>query len=145
VQKSVIIDVRRQLGWQRRISSDASTLLLWATWLWLCRPLFVAIATLLDSHVAPRLRAARLAVFGTPLELEYSVLMLAGTSLTLLAWTSLTKRHVLRPETSTLPDYAGHFDLPPIDVQRGRASSICMVHHDEHGRIVSVEPRPLHG
>ncbi len=37
VSHPLIINARRQLSWNRRLLSDASTLALWTMWLWLCR------------------------------------------------------------------------------------------------------------
>lgn len=45
-------------------------------------------------------------------------------------------------EAHVLSDYARHFQLPEQEVMDGRASSICVVHHDEHGRIIRIDSQP---
>jgi len=53
----------------------------------------------------------------------------------------LTSRQALRPRLAALPDYAGYFGLEQQDVQRSRGCAVCVVHHDEHGRIVQIQGR----
>jgi poly-beta-1,6-N-acetyl-D-glucosamine biosynthesis protein PgaD len=36
-------------------------------------------------------------------------------------------------------DYARHFELPEGELLAGRDAAVCVVHHDERGRIVRVE------
>jgi len=137
----MIINVRRQLHWQRRLVCDATTLMLWAAWLWLCRPLFGAVATLCGSRAGAHFSAAGPALSCTPASIETSAMLLAGTSVILLLWKQVTARQALRPRLAALPDYAAHFGLDEQDIQRSRNSSVCVVHHDEHGRIVQIQAR----
>ena len=144
MQDSLIINVRRELHWHRRMVSDVTTLALWAAWLWLCRPLFGAVATLCGSRAGMHYAgpgSGYAALSCTPASIEFSAMVLAGTSVILLLWKQLTSRQALRPRLAALPDYASHFGLSHQDVQRSRACSVCVVHHDEHGRIVQIQGR----
>lgn len=138
----MIINVRGQLRWHRRMFSDVTTLALWAAWLWLCRPLFGAVATLCGSRVSAHYTTGGYAALScTPATIEYSAMVLAGTSVILLLWNQVTARQALRPRLTALPDYAGHFGLDRQDIQRNRECSVCVVHHDESGRIVRIQGR----
>jgi poly-beta-1,6-N-acetyl-D-glucosamine biosynthesis protein PgaD len=135
---SLIINVRRELGWHRRFVCDVSTLTLWAAWAWLCRPLFGAVATLCGSRIGAHYTTAGYALSCTPASIEYSAMVLAGAAVILLLWNQLTARQARRPLLARLPDYAAHFSLSLPDIERARASAVCVVHHDELGRIVRI-------
>lgn len=141
MQDTLIINVRRQLHWQRRLACDASTLMLWAAWLWLCRPLFGAVATLCGSRAGAHFGTAGAALSCTPASVEWSAMLLAGTSVLLLLWKQLTARQAQRPRLAAQPDYAAHFGLSAQDIQRSRDCPVCVVHHDESGRIVQIHDR----
>ena len=38
-------------------------------------------------------------------------------------------------------NYAKHFDLSEEDMLKCKNSKVCVVHHDEHGKIVNIEAR----
>jgi poly-beta-1,6-N-acetyl-D-glucosamine biosynthesis protein PgaD len=141
MQNSLIINVRGELRWHRRLVSDVTTLALWAAWLWLCRPLFGAVATLCGSRVGSHYATGSYAMSCTPATIEFSAMLLAGTSVILLLWNQVTARQALRPRLTALPDYAGHFGLSAQDILRSRECSVCVVHHDESGRIVRIQDR----
>jgi poly-beta-1,6-N-acetyl-D-glucosamine biosynthesis protein PgaD len=138
---SPIINVRGELRWHRRLFSDATTLALWAAWLWLCRPLFGAVATLCGARAGAHYATAGYALTCTPATIEFSAMLLAGTSVILLLWNQVTARQALRPRLTALPDYAGHFGLSQQDIQASRECSVCVVHHDDSGRIVLIQGR----
>ncbi|MFO0688819.1 MAG: poly-beta-1,6-N-acetyl-D-glucosamine biosynthesis protein PgaD [Myxococcota bacterium] len=142
MQDSLIINVRDQLGWSRRFASDLSTLALWGAWLWLCRPVVVAIAILFGSHAARQVKAAGFGALCPTYTLESGGLLLLGTASALLLWNRLTASHVTPPRLTGRPDYAGHFGLSQAELERGLASAICVLHHDEQGRIVALEADP---
>lgn len=141
MQDSLIINARRELRWHLRVVSDVSTLGLWAAWLWLCRPLFGAVATMCGAHLGSRYTTVGYAFSCTPATIEWSAMVLAGASVILLLWNQITARQALRPRLGSTPDYACHFGLSLQDVQDGRDSSVCVVHHDESGRIVQIQAR----
>jgi poly-beta-1,6-N-acetyl-D-glucosamine biosynthesis protein PgaD len=141
VRDSPIINARNQLRWHRRLCSDATTGLLWAGWLWLCRPAVFAVTRLLGLGLGIRHPAVKLLTLGAPVTLESTVLALVGTSGLLLLWNRVSSQPALRPQLTVLPDYAGHFGIDTQAIAAGRNSSICVVHHDEQGRITRIEAR----
>lgn len=138
---SLIINARRHLRWHQRLFSDASTAMLWGVWLWLWRPLLSFVAWLggVGASVQPTL--TKFIASGTPVTLEGSVVALVGTSGTLLLWNLLPASRSESARTHTLRDYAAHFELPEQQILSGRAASVCVVHHDEHGRITRIDTR----
>jgi poly-beta-1,6-N-acetyl-D-glucosamine biosynthesis protein PgaD len=139
MKNSLIINVRSQLRWHRRLVSDATTALLWAGWLWMCRPAVFALTRLLGLALGHRHPATKLLMLGTPVSVEATALALAGTSGLLLLWNRLSSQPALRPPTTVLPDYAGHFGIDTQTIVAGRHSAVCTVHHDEQGRITRIE------
>lgn len=138
---SLIIDARHRLRWHQRLFSDATTAMLWGAWLWLWRPVLHLFAWVggLGMSAAPALTKF-LASQPMP-DLQSSVAALAGTSGTLLLWNLLPARRAASPEACTVHDYARHFELPAELIAERRDSKVCVVHHDEHGRIVHIETR----
>lgn len=139
---SVIINARHRLAWHQRLLSDASTALMWGIWLWLWSPALRSFAWLADLGVRsiPALMAQLAA--GPVGDLHHSVVAFAGASGTLLVWNRLPARKTCAsvPELD-LPEHARHFRLPEHDLRAGRDASICVVHHDDAGRIVRLECR----
>jgi poly-beta-1,6-N-acetyl-D-glucosamine biosynthesis protein PgaD len=125
----MIIDARRQLSWNRRLFSDVSTLALWSMWLWMCRPVLFgtrhAFAHGLPTHGV--------------LALEDVVAALIGTCIVLMLWNRLASQPAPTPRINLAPDYSGHFGLDPRELALARSSSICVVHHDELGRILCID------
>ena len=140
---SVIINVRHRLAWHQRLLSDASTALMWGIWLWLWSPALRSFAWLADlgARSIPALMA-QLAV-GPAGDLHHSVVAFAGASGTLLVWNRLPARKMCAPAAAELSvrEHARHFRLPEHDLQAGRRASVCVVHHDDAGRIVRLECR----
>lgn len=134
---SLIINARHQLRWHQRLFSDASTAMLWGAWLWLWRPVVGTFNWLWSLGAS--FHPALLKLLGGAINFEGSVVMLAGTSGTLLLWNMLPSRKAQAREVHVLRDYARHFQLSEQDVLKGRASSICVVHHDEQGRIIRID------
>jgi poly-beta-1,6-N-acetyl-D-glucosamine biosynthesis protein PgaD len=138
---SLIIDARHRLRWHQRLLSDASTAILWSAWLWLWLPLLRAYASLapLGARITPGL--AKLLVLGSDEGLPQSVVALIGASGTLIVWNRLPARPACAAPALSLGDYARHFQLPEPELRAGREAGVCVVHHDEHGRIVRLERR----
>jgi poly-beta-1,6-N-acetyl-D-glucosamine biosynthesis protein PgaD len=134
-----IINARHRLRWHQRLVSDGSTLLLWGAWLKLWLPLLRAAPWFVKAGVVSHLASTRLAPFGSSHDVGRYALALAGTSGTLLLWNQLPAPR--RGAPVAIADDARHFGLPEAEIRAGRAASICVVHHDEAGRIVRLEPR----
>lgn len=145
-----IINIRHQLRWHHRLYSDASTLALWSAWLWLCRPAILGAIGMVGvafgrKHPAPGTLAAN----ALP-SFEEMALLLIGVSALLLLWNRLSREPAVRPRVELLPDFGRHFGLTVDQITAARDSQRCVVHHDEQGRIVSIEtpapardPRPV--
>ena len=140
MQDSLIINVRRELGWHRRLFSDATTAALWGAWLWLCQPAIGAVALMCGTNLGTHF--GRVALACTPASLADDALVLAGTAAALLLWKNVSARQARRPQLTHQPDYAGYFGLSAQALEQGRGTSVCVVHHDEQGRIVQIESRP---
>jgi poly-beta-1,6-N-acetyl-D-glucosamine biosynthesis protein PgaD len=138
---SLIINVRKQLHWQRRLFSDASTAALWGFWLWLCRPVIGALSWLVGLGAGVQHSLVQVMAQNAPVSLERTALALCSTSGTLLLWNLFTVRRSAPTQSPPLPDYGSYFGLSDQQLQSCRNSQVSVVHHDEQGRIVSVESR----
>lgn len=130
--ESLIIDARQQLPWHRRFFSDTSTATMWVVWLLLWRPLLLVTGFMSVQHhhvLAP--------VIGIDIE-EYLVALFACAA-ALLLWSGLPSKQVRNPRAKQTHDYAQYFDLPLESIESSRQSQICIVHHDEHGKIIRIE------
>ena len=138
----MIINVRGDLGWRRRLLSDVVTAAMWTFWILLWLPVFRKLAKVIALHlgVAPAMTQVFDAI--TPISLVYSSIALVGTSALLLLWTLLPTRRLTHAHgVQSLEDYAEYFDLDEDAIVAGRNSNICVVSHDEHGNIVAIEPQ----
>jgi poly-beta-1,6-N-acetyl-D-glucosamine biosynthesis protein PgaD len=138
MSRHLIINARHRLAWHHRLFSDASTAMMWGGWLWLWSPLLRSVAA-----AGPRSQAAmtKLLATGSADAIERTVVALMGTSGALLVWNRLFARQRRRPVALTVRDYARHFDLPEQELDAGRHASICVVEHDDSGRIVQLTCR----
>ena len=128
----VIIDARRHLRWYQRLASSSTAAVLWAMWAWLWLPL---------QHR----HAQNLQLEESSFELVKLSSMLLATAWLLALWTArkqakpaVANRFLGAPAVE-LPSYAAHFGLPEAELARGLRSSKVIVHHDDSGRIVSLD------
>jgi poly-beta-1,6-N-acetyl-D-glucosamine biosynthesis protein PgaD len=138
---SLIINARDRLRWHQRLWSDASTLIAWAFWLNLWYPVVRSFALASDLGALTRVAHMPLLSTGSAVDLPHYAAALAGTSGTLLLWNRLPASKVRSPEVQSVGDYARHFDISEDELLAGRGASVCVVHHDDAGRIVRVERR----
>ena len=134
-----IINARGELGRGRRWASDIATLLLWVGWVLLWIPAF---RTLREAHrlnVDWGLAAQEAVDTITPISLAHSALLVLGTCAMLLLWSLIPNRKPAVPKTETLEDEARRLQVPRQELQDGRDSRICVVHHDDDGAIRSIE------
>jgi poly-beta-1,6-N-acetyl-D-glucosamine biosynthesis protein PgaD len=137
---SIIIDARDRLRWHQRIAWDASTAALWGGWLWLWSPLLGAGGTL--AHLGADLPwLPKLLPAASTGSLPLSIMALAGTSGTLMALNKLPHRKPQADEALPVAEYARHFQVSEQVIEAGRSAAICVVHHDEDGRIAGIECR----
>lgn len=140
MNKHLIINARHQMSWAQRFFSNASTAMLWGGWLWMWRPVLNTFNWINSLGASFQPTLLKLLVNGTPMNIEGSVVALVGTSGTLLLWNMLPSRKAsTSPQAPLLRDYAAHFELPEHDILAGRASNVCVVHHDDNGRITRIE------
>ena len=134
-----IINARHELGRGRRLASDIATLLLWIGWILLWIP---ALNTLRDAHrlnVDWGLAAQEAVDTITPISLSHSALLVLGTCALLLLWSLIPNRKPAVPQTETLEEESLRLQVPREELQDGRDSRICVVHHDDDGAIRSIE------
>lgn len=138
---SLIINARDRLSWQQRLLSDGSTVVMWGAWLKLWYPLAKTLTLVGKLSVVSHLTLMKLmttdSIGGVP---RYAVALVA-TSGGLLIWSRLPSFRRCTPQARTEADYARHFGLPETELHAGRESGVCVVHHDEAGRIVRIETR----
>lgn len=142
MNKHLIINARHHLSWYQRFFSDASTAMLWGGWLWMWRPLLNTVNWIANLGATFQPTLLKVLANGTPMNIEGSVMALVGTSGTLLLWNMLPAQKArTSPQAQLLRDYAAHFELPEQDILAGRASRVCIIHHDDSGRIIRIESR----
>lgn len=145
-----IINIRHQLSWHHRFYSDASTLALWSAWLWLCRPAILGAIGMFGVAFGMRQPAPGTPAANSMPSVEEMALLLVGVSALLMLWNRLSREPAVRPRVEMLPDFERHFGLTGEQIGIARDSQRCVVHHDDHGRIVAIEsadiqrdPRPV--
>lgn len=158
ISDDLIINVRDQLHWYQRLTTDVCTAAMWGGWLYLWRPVVSLLAWLhgwgLIMHPANVTAAGRHAAFaghqaaphavaaGTSLISMDGLLTLAAAACMLMLWSLLPARKIKsQSRVTTVRDCAEYFDLPEQQIRDGRDTSVCVVHHDEEGRIVRIEQR----
>jgi poly-beta-1,6-N-acetyl-D-glucosamine biosynthesis protein PgaD len=142
MRERLIINARKELGWRRRLLSDVSTAALWGFWILLWLPVFRKLHEVILLHVSLEPAAIEVLDTITPISPVHSSIALIGTSVLLLLWTLLPMRQLTHAHgEQTLEDYAEYFELDEAEIVAGRDSRICVVHHDEHGQITSIETR----
>lgn len=141
----LIINARGRLAWHQRLFSDASTLALWSMWLWMCRPALMAAVGVVGVLSGLGHGSVQAALPGTMWSLEEEAFALLGTGALLMLWNWLSTRPAPRPAVQATPDYAAYFGLSQRALAAGRDSRVCVVHHDEQGRIVRLESLPPEG
>lgn len=138
---SLIINARDRLSWQQRLFSDASTFVMWGAWVKLWVPLVKALAWVAKVSVVSHVTLAKLLPSGTFGGVNRYALALVATSGALVVWSRLPSFKVCEPEERSAADYARHFEVSEPELLAGRGSSVCVIHHDDAGRIVRIEQR----
>jgi poly-beta-1,6-N-acetyl-D-glucosamine biosynthesis protein PgaD len=140
--QKLIINARSDLSWRRRVLSDLATAGLWAFWIVLWWPVFRKLYHVIRLHEGLSRGAIQVFRTITPISLTHSSIALLGTCALLLLWTLLPTRKLTHAhDEEMLADYSDYFDLDEGEILAGRESRVCVVRHDEHGRIVGIEPR----
>jgi len=138
---TLIINARRELGWQRRAASDLSTAMLWIGWILMWTPVFRKLREVVRLHVRFELAAREVLKTVTPISVGHAVVALLGTTTLLLLWSLLPKRRVIHAHaTLTTTDHARHFGIDERQVASGLQSRICVVNHDDDGAVTGITP-----
>lgn len=142
--EKLIINARSHLGWQRRLLTDVGTALMWCGWLYLWYPVFRTYKEVAQLNLGFGSTTLQVLEEVSPVSLEHSIAALLGTTTLLLLWTLLPKLRAQTAQTvQDTDDYARHFGLEKSSIESGRKSSVCIVHHDEHGKIMRIEEKHL--
>lgn len=137
-----IINARHQLDWRQRLLTDAATAGLWVFWLTLMQPLTSLLQFQVSGHfgLAVRPLAMNLFLFGH--KSLHWLLALGGTSGLLLAWSRLPVRPAGSLAVSCPIQVASRrHAVCGEQLRSGRGANVCVVHHDEQGRIIAIETR----
>jgi len=140
MRSSVIIEASDRLAWHQRLASEASTAAFWGGWLWMWIPLLKRVHQLV--HLASELSAwgPKVLAFAGP-SLPHSLVAIAGTSGTIVAWRTLPRLRASAVPELPLSEYARRFELAEHEIEAGRRASTCVVHHHPDGRIDRIECR----
>ncbi|MDM1246409.1 MULTISPECIES: poly-beta-1,6-N-acetyl-D-glucosamine biosynthesis protein PgaD [Acinetobacter] len=133
---NLIIDLRQQLPWHKRYISTTSTAMLWGVWILLWRPLLLLIGVIgiQKPHIVHNIMQAFTVI------LQHGLIALMVCALSLLLWNRfIPAKTPEQAKTKSLSDYAEHFALNEQEIDEGRHQKISIVHHDEHGKIISIQ------
>jgi poly-beta-1,6-N-acetyl-D-glucosamine biosynthesis protein PgaD len=142
MSNNLIINARNSLSWHQRLFSDTTTAVAWGGWLFLWRPILATVGALSSWSATLPNMLVKLLGGTSPADIVYSLVAVVGGSGTLLLWNHLVPaRKADSHRVQVLRDYAAHFQLPEQTILAGRVSTVSVVHHDEHGRIIGIETR----
>ncbi len=141
MRSSLIINARDRLRWHQRLCSDASTVLMWGAWLKLWYPVLRSFSWAADFGALSQTTLMKLLPAGSSGDVQHYAMALVGTSGTLFLWSQLPAVKARAPEVHSVSDYARHFELSEDEILAGRGTAVCVVHHDDGGRIIRVERR----
>lgn len=136
--KNLIINVRSQMHWYSRLSTNVMTASMWVGWLYLLRPFFTFIGWVQSSTLA--LRPLLMKIMGVSVFTAEGFIALLGTSGVLMLWALLPASKTRQFKDVTPPQsQADFFQLPVADIENGQLASIVIVHHGEQGQITRIE------
>lgn len=140
MSEPLIINVSRDLGWRRRLASRASTLALWGGFAFLWLPVLLKLHEVVKQRLSFEPAAIEVLEIVDPLSPWHSLIALLGTCALLLLWSLLPSRKAGATHTAETPEaLALGFGLEPETVSTAQGARICVVHHDEQGRVVKLE------
>lgn len=132
----LIIDLRHQLPWHKRYLSMTMTAMLWAVWLFLWRPVVLAMGLL--SVQNPKLFQHFLEVFAQVVEHGFTALV--GSAVSLWLWSNLmSSKADKHMDVQSCDTYATHFEIEQPHLQQIRQQKIMTVHHNAQGNIIKIE------
>lgn len=140
--ESLIINKRHELPKSKRIIWDIATILLWAGFIYLWRPVFHVFYRIITLD-AP---ADELAdwIFGEIHSVTFvnALKMLIITPIVLFILSRLNRHHA--PSEHLIfhfDDYANHFKVDKSRLQQCTDSQFVTVYFDDHGQIISLDDK----
>lgn len=134
--ESLIIDLREQLPWHRRYFTTTLTAMLWACWLFLWRPIALAIGYI--SIEKPHLVHYFFSTFAQVLENGFFALI--GCAVSLWLWSHFVPAKTKKEaETKDIAQYAKHFNLDQDALIQARQQKIATVYHNSNGQVTDIK------
>lgn len=127
----LIINNSSSVALHRRVYSHVTTALLWAWWIMLWKPAL---------HYSLHFSLLALVTMGVMIDDREIAYPLLGLCILLTFWNNATKTSAI-PVVEEKVNYADYFDISAEDMLKYTNSKICVVHHDEHGKIINIEAR----
>mgnify|MGYP006286532551 CR=1 FL=1 len=131
MRHSIIIDNKSLVAWHRRVFTEVSTAALWVFWISLWKPVI---------HYGLHFSVAALISMSLLIDDRLIMFPLMGLTMILTVWGYGFSSSV-KPVKLDNVDYAEHFDLPEENLLKCKNSKVCVVHHDEHGKIINIEAK----
>lgn len=132
----LIIDLRHQIPWHKRYLSLTMTAMLWALWLFLWRPVVLALGLL--SVQNPQLLQHFIEVFAQVVEHGFTALV--GSAVSLWLWSNvMSSKADKHMDTLSFDAYATYFEIEQQQLQQIRQQQIMTVHHNAQGKIIKIE------
>jgi poly-beta-1,6-N-acetyl-D-glucosamine biosynthesis protein PgaD len=138
--ETLIINKRRELPRAKRIIWDIITILLWAGFIYLWKPIFHIFYRIITLG-AP---ADELSdwIFGEihSVTVEHALYMLIGTPIVLFILSRLN--HHQAPSEHLIyhsDDYSNYFNVDDAQLGQCVSSQLVTVYHDDHGQIIRLD------
>jgi biofilm PGA synthesis protein PgaD len=141
-KRTLIINKRNEMPFAKKIGWDIVTVLLWAGWIYLWKPLLIVFYKIvtLDAEVDEISNV----IFDeiSAVTVEHAIIMLVATP-TILFILSWLNRHVA-PSVHFIykfDEYAKYFQVDSAKLRDSIDAQLITIHHDNSGRIVDIETK----
>ncbi|MFA5460476.1 MAG: poly-beta-1,6-N-acetyl-D-glucosamine biosynthesis protein PgaD [Sulfurimonas sp.] len=141
-KRTLIINKRNEMPFAKKIGWDIVTVLLWAGWIYLWKPLLIVFYKIvtLDAEVDEISNV----IFDeiSAVTVEHAIIMLVATP-TVLFILSWLNRHVA-PSVHFIykfDEYAKYFQVDSAKLRDATDAQLITIHHDNSGRIVDIETK----
>jgi poly-beta-1,6-N-acetyl-D-glucosamine biosynthesis protein PgaD len=141
-KRTLIINKRNEMPFAKKIGWDIVTVLLWAGWIYLWKPLLIVFYKIvtLDAEVDEISNV----IFDeiSAVTVEHAIIMLVATP-TILFILSWLNRHVA-PSVHFIykfDEYAKYFQVDSAKLRDATDAQLITIHHDNSGRIVDIETK----
>ncbi|HUH42436.1 MAG TPA: poly-beta-1,6-N-acetyl-D-glucosamine biosynthesis protein PgaD [Sulfurimonas sp.] len=141
-KRTLIINKRNEMPFAKKIGWDIVTVLLWAGWIYLWKPLLIVFYKIvtLDAEVDEISNV----IFDeiSAVTVEHAIIMLVATP-TILFILSWLNRHVA-PSVHFIykfDEYAKYFQVDSAKLRESVDAQLITINHDNSGRIVDIETK----